>query len=1244
MSVPRCSRSIRLLALAFFITLPFGAYSLGDTKPSAGMIRYPDISQDKIVFSYADDLWIVDRAGGLASPLASPAGQEQTPRFSPDGSKIAFVGNYEGNSDLYEINSAGGVAERKTYHPGGEQLCDYTPGGSLLFSTSSFAKLSRMQQLFTISDKTPLPTQVSVPFGTNGAISPDGTWLAYTPYSRDTRTWKRYRGGMASDVWIFNLKDKSSRQVTTWEGTDSYPMWNGSTLYYLSDAGESHRLNIWKYDLKEEEHTQVTSFEDFDVKFPSVGPGQKGEGEIIYQLGAEIRVLNLKSEESTSVEITIPGDRPTLRSKIVDAAEFIEGASLSPQAKRVAVEARGEIWSAPVKNGSPRNLTRTSDAAERDPAWSPDGKWIAYFSDATGEYELMLLASDGSQPAKQLTKNGSCYRTGISWSPNSKKLYFTDKTGAMFVIDAESKKTIQFDDEAHGDAGSISWSHDSAWLAYMVGTKAATRNQIKVLNLESGKTHAITNGYFNDMHPAFDREGKYLYFTSNRDFSSPQYEDTGTTFIYENTQVLVAVPLRKDVKNPLLPTSDEETWEEEKKDTSKDGATKDSDAKSKDPQKLGPNAAKQKKKSRKSPSKNPATQKPAQKPAKDSQENPNHDPSKAETSVIAALSMDQDQAQDSSAPTHEDATKKKRKKDAKKKKDDSKKDDSKKDDAKGNQKKGDAKKGNQKKDSKKPDGKKNKTGAANGDSKKDVADPEEEKPKSIEIDFDGIEARSFQLPVSSGSFVNLQCSAAGLMYTRLSSRGPSGPPSIKLLTIENGKADEKTVVEGAAGFELTPDGKKLMTFARGSLYVLSAAPGQKLGESVSTDGMRMEIDRRAEWKQIFHEAWRLERDFFYDPTMHGVDWEAVRDSYEPLLDDCVSRQDLSFVIREMISEINVGHAYYREGDVERGPREQTGLLGCQFELAGGRVRFAKLWQGGIWDTDARNPLAAAGVQVGDALLAVNGVQLEKGVNPYKYFLGLSGRAITLTVQSGKKDSRQVVVKPLSSDYMLRFWSGIEATRAEVERRSKGKVGYIYVTNTGINGQNDLFRQFTSQHEKAALIIDDRWNGGGQIPTRFIELLNRPATNYWAVRDGADWIWPPDSHQGPKCMLVNGLAGSGGDMFPGLFKQMKLGKLIGRRTWGGLVGIQGGPSMVDGSSVTVPSFAYYETDGTWGIEGHGVDPDIDVIEDPAKMQGGADPQLDVAIKTMLQEIKKYPKPPKRPAYPDRSGMGLAEEDK
>ncbi len=1114
------------------------------------MLRFPDISQDKLVFCYAGDLWIVSKDGGMASPLASPDGHEQSPRFSRDGSKIGFVGNYEGDSDIYEIDVAGGIARRITYHPGTEELWDYGSDGELIYSTSGFAKLGRMLQLFSISVDVPFPKQLPVPYGTNAAISEDGQWLAYTPYSRDARTWKRYRGGMASDVWLFNLDDHSSRQITDWEGTDSFPMWHGETLYYLSDAGAEHRLNVWKFDIDSNEASQVTDFKNFDVKSPSIGPGSEGEGEIVFQVGADLRVLNLQTEKSKVIKVTIPGDRPALRDYVVDAAKFVQGGSVSPSAKRVAVEARGDIWTAPAEHGSPRNLTRTSGVAERSPAWSPDGQWIAYFSDASGEYELMIQQSDGQEAARQLTKKGSSFRFSPTWSPDSKKIFFYDKAGAMFVHDIESEDTLEFDREPYADRPTVSWSHDSAWLAYHCSLESVPRTQIKVLHLPSGEIHEISSGYFNDTEPAFDRQGDFLYYVSNRDFSQPQYEDVGTTFIYDNTQVLIAVPLRAGVKDPLLPVSDEQAWgdEDDKKEEEDDAGKKEGEVEASEAVDNGQPTKKKKRKNRKQP--------PADKAKSDAKANDGRGKDKDETNV------------------------------------------------------------------------------------KDSAES-----SPIKIDFEGIEARSFQLPVDAGSFRGLQVADEGaLVVVRASTKGKQGEPAIKILKLEDGKVDEQTVVAGVQGFELTADGKQMLVFARGSFYIAKVAPEQKLDKKISTDGMRLEIDRRAEWKQIFNDAWRVERDYFYDPNMHGVNWQAVRRRYARLLDDCTSRYDLSFIIREMISELNVGHAYYREGDVEQGPRESVGLLGCTFEVEGEHVVIGKLWHGGVWDTDARNPLVAAGVKTGDRLLSVENVPVDTTLSPYKYFIGKAGRAVSLSFQTRDEEPRTVVVKPADSDSNLRFWDGIESTRQYVAEQSDGQVGYIYVTNTGINGQNDLFRQFYAQQEKAALIIDDRWNGGGQIPTRFIELLNRPVTNYWARRDGKDWVWPPDSHQGPQCMLINGLAGSGGDMFPALFKQAGLGKLIGRRTWGGLVGITGYPSMIDGSSVTAPSFAYYEKDGTWGIEGHGVDPDIDVIDDPALMVDGGDPQLDAAIKLMLEEIKSYPKPADRPAYPDRSQMGLPNTDK
>ncbi len=546
------------------------------------MMRFPDVSAESIVFVYGDDLWLAPRTGGVASPLASPKGEESLPRFSPDGKTIAFVGNYDGNEDIYTISVTGGPAKRITYHPAGEALCDWTPDGKLIYASNAFTGLSRQTQLFVQALDAPLPQTLPVPYGSNGAINDDGTWLAYTPHSRDYRTWKRYRGGMASDVWLFNLKTNESRQITDFEGTDSFPMWHGSVVYYLSDGGDEHRLNIWSFDTNSGERKQITSFAEYDCKWPAIGPGPGGQGEIVLQNGNHLYLVDLPSGAAKPVLITVPGDRPKLREQRVDASKFIESADISPSAKRVVVEARGDIWTLPAKNGSPRNLTRTSGVAERDPAWSPDGQWIVYLSDASGEYELYLTQSDGRGETKQLTKNGSCYRYGPNWSPNSKYLTFSDKTGAVWLYSIDSSEMKQVDIEPSAGRVRVNWSPDSRWITYARSkNEPAGFSAVWVYNIENGTKRKLTEGYFNDSNPVFDRKGDFVFLASSRAFESPDYEDLGNSFIYSGTQVLMAIPLRADVRNPQLPESDEETWkgqEGEKKDTEKpDEANKESE-------------------------------------------------------------------------------------------------------------------------------------------------------------------------------------------------------------------------------------------------------------------------------------------------------------------------------------------------------------------------------------------------------------------------------------------------------------------------------------------------------------------------------------------------------------------------------------------------------------------------------------------------------------------------------------------
>jgi tricorn protease len=1115
------------------------ANAADEHRPHGGMLRFPDVSATHIVFVYANDIWLVPREGGTAAPLASPPGPELLPKFSPDGKRIAFVGNYEGNRDLYVISTEGGISRRVTYHPAAEQLCDWTPDGKLIYMTNGFAGLPRQMQLFTISSEGGLPAQLPVPYGANGAISPDGEWLAYQPHSRDFRTWKRYRGGMATDIWLFNLRTYESKKITDWEGTDTLPMWHGTTVYYLSDDGEPFRLNIWAYDNTTGRRRQITRFTEFDVKWPSIGPGPNGRGEIVFQYGSSLHLLDLATEQSRPVEVVIPGDRPTMRPKQATASDFLAAWKISSTGKRALFEARGDIWTVPAKEGSPRRLTQSSGVAERDPIWSPDGRWIAYLSDATGEYELYVVQSDGKDAARQLTKDGTCYRYLINWSPDSKRIAFTHKTGALYLCTAETGETTLVDTDPWAGQLRPTWSHDSRWIAY--AKSGDNRNSsIWLYEVETGTSHPVTSGMFNDTWPAFDREGEYLYFSSNRDFSSPMYEDLGTTWIYAATDRLYCVPLRKDVKSPLAPKSDEEKWGEEKKEEEKKEAAnkKDNDADKKD--------------------------KPTTQNAEDEE-----------------------------------------KSEVKEKKE---------------------------------------------------ADKKEKEKKPVEIDLEGFEGRAILLPVSRGSFANLNVNDKGhLIYRRGVIRGSEEKPSIRIYDVkaeEDDKKDEKTVAADTGDYVISADGKKLMIRKEGTqYYIVDAEADQKLDKAVPMAGMLIDVDPRAEWRQIFTEAWRLHRDFFYVSNLHGVDWPVIRKQYEAMLEDCASREDVTYVIGEMISEFNVGHAYVRGlGDVEKEPSVSIGMIGCDFELENGAYRIAKIYEGGPWDADARSPLRVPGAEVkeGEYLLAVNGVPVNTSNDPWAAFQGAADRNVTLTVSEKPtldETARDVVVKTLSNEISQRYRAWIERNRAYVAQKTDGRVGYIYVPNTGIDGQNDLVRQFHGQKHLDALIIDERWNGGGQIPTRFIELLNRPTTNYWARRDGNDWPWPPDAHQGPKVMLINGLAGSGGDMFPWLFRQSGLGKLIGTRTWGGLVGISGNPQFIDGGHTNVPTFGFYKKDGTWGVEGHGVDPDIEVIDDPAKMVGGADPQLDAAIAHILDEMRRNPYvPPARPQPPDRTGMGIPEKDR
>ncbi|HPC59231.1 MAG TPA: PDZ domain-containing protein [Verrucomicrobiota bacterium] len=1102
-----------------------------NTTPDARMLRYPDVSATHIVFVYAGDIWVVPKTGGQAQRLSSPRGEETFPRFSPDGSQIAFSGNYDGNTDIYVVPVTGGLPRRLTYHGGLDRMLEWYPDGrKLLFASSRTSEKDRFNQLYSISVEGGLPEKLPVPYGEFGAISPDGRTLAYVPITVDFATWKRYRGGMNPAIWLFDLKTFAARNLTGNQAGNSQPMWHGSTLYFVSDRDKNKRANLWAYDLKKKNFRQITTFEEFDVHFPSIGPE-----DIVFENGARLYLLNLATEKLTEVSVQVLTDRATLKPRTENVASLARDPDISPSAKRVVFTARGELFTVPAEHGVIRNLTRSSGVAERYPVWSPDGKTIAYFSDRTGEYELTVRPADGSGAEEVLTRLGPGFRYRPSWSPDSKKIMFVDQAMRIHLHDLEKKETTEVARQLwhYHDALArmrFAWSRDSRWVAFAKDLDNL-HTAIVIYDTRERKLHQVTSGYYDDDNPVFDPDGKYLYYRSGRSFS-PLYSDLDNTWVYPNTHLLMAVSLRKDVPSPLAPRNDEEP--------AKDKPAKDPDKKP---------------------------------PADDSDAKP-EDAAKPEAGADA---KEKSEAKDESKEAKPET-----------------------------------------KTEKKP----------------------EKEPKALEIDLAGLEDRAVVLPAKAGRYDDLIAGSGKLLYRRLPRAGAAEERST-LVLYDLEKREEKTVLDDVDDVIPTAKGDKLLVRRKGEYCIIEPKEGQKFEKKLNLAGLETVVDPVAEWEQLFTEAWRLERDYFYDPNLHGVDWNLMRERYSSLLKDAVTRWDVNYLIGELIGELNSSHTYRSGGDVENPPQRPVGYLGVDYALENGAYRIKKIIETASWDAEQRSPLKAPGVNVkeGDYLLAVNGQPLDISQEPHAAFQGLADKPVILTVNDkpSPDGAREVLVQTLSSEYRLRHLAWIESNRKRVEEATGGKVGYVYVPDTGRGGQSELVRQFRAQFNKAGLIIDERFNSGGQIPDRFVELLARKTLNYWGVRDGADWAWPQVAHSGPKAMLINGWSGSGGDCFPFYFKKAKLGPLVGTRTWGGLIGMTGNPLLIDDGRVTVPTFGIYDTNGNWIIEGHGVDPDVPVVDHPGLMAKGRDPQLERAITEVMKALKRNPPTEvKKPQYPVRAG--------
>ena len=1054
------------------------------------LLRNPDIHGDRIVFGYAGNLWMVGRNGGQAVRLTTSEGYQSQPKFSPDGRYIAFSGNYDGNNDVYVMPADGGEPVRLTYHPGWDRVIDWQPDGrSIRFQSARASRTGRDLQLFTVDRDGGLPRRIPLPTAGLSSYDPSGRKIAFNRISRENRTWKRYKGGMAQDVWVFDFDKGKTTRLTDWVGTDNFPMWHGDTVYFTSDRGGN--LQIWAHDMKTGQERQVTHHDEYDVKFPSLGPDA-----IVYENGGYLWVLDLATEKSTRLKISLYTDNPVARTRLQKVDKLIEGAGIGPDANRAVFAARGDLFTVPAEKGPVRNLTHTPGVRERAPVWSPDGKWIAYLGDAERSdnpragYEVYLRPGDGKGEEKKLTSKDFAWPRRLAWSPDSKYLLMGDAAMNLWLIEADGGKIRKIDQGIAGEINDFAWSPASDWVAY---SKEGENNfsSIFLYNLGNGKTYQVTTEYTNDTQPCFDDQGDYLFFASARNFN-PTLGGYDLKPIWANMDGLYVIPLRTDVAHPFPPESDEVAVKED----------------------------------------------------------------------------------------------------------------------------GDKEEGADKKDDKEDE------------------DAEKDEDKNIVIDLDGLADRTIALDVPPSNYFNLSFADGKLFYldrpfTPGGGRGNQhATTSLKFFDMK--EREVKTVLKKCNGYELADGGKKVFYSAGGKYGIVKAQADQKPSDKpLRTGEMKAMVDPRAEWREMFRDAWRQEKDFFYDPGMHGVDWDHMYERYGQLVPYVGHGADFSYLLGEMIGELNCSHSYVRPGDMPRPDRIGTGLLGCDFTLdrESGRYRFARVFTDRDWNGGTDLPLNQPGSEVkpNEYLLAIDGVELAAPVNPYSLLVDTAGREVVLKVGPNPdgKNSREIKVVPVSSERNMRYEAWVQDNRRRVDELSGGRIGYLHMPNTAVGGQQGFAKGYYPNLRKEGLIIDERFNGGGFIPDFFMNILRQKLVNLWKPRYGQDWRTPGSAFAGHMAMLSNGYAGSGGDALPYYFKHYDLGPVIGKRTWGGLVGISGGLRLMDGGAVTVPAFGIFDLNGKWDVENHGVDPDIDLDNLPEDEMAGRDPQLEKAVQVLLEKIKTEP---------------------
>jgi tricorn protease len=1083
-------QSLPVLLLVFFFSV--NVFSQSETR----LLRFPAIYGEQIVFSYAGDLYSVSAKGGTARKLTSDIGYEMFAKFSPDGKQIAFTAQYDGNTEVYLMPAEGGIPKRLTFtatldrddvsdRMGPNNIVMGWKGGSRIVYRSRKDQWNDFKgDLLLASVDGGLSEKLPLPRGGFCSYSPDLKKLAYNRVFREFRTWKRYRGGQADDVWIYDFESKQTTNITNNPAQDIFPMWAGTMIYFISDRDENKRLNLYGYDLTKKQTQKLTSFVDFDVKFPSLG-----NDAIVFENGGYIYRFDLKSRKAEKVPISVSDDQVLGRGGWVDVSRQIANYEIAPDGSRALFGAHGEIFTVPAKNGNTRNLTKTSGVHERASKWSPDGKWIAYISDASGEDEIYIVPQDGSGPAKQLTKGADTYKFFLLWSPDSTKLLWSDKKLRLQYVDIASGDVAQVAQAKVQEITDFAWAPDSKWIAYSQQEEMKMQT-IYLYSCERKETIAATDGWFDSGGPAFSEDGKYLFFVSDRAFN-PAYGQTEFNYSYSNMSKIYLITLAKATRSPFEPKSDEVKIKEEAK-----------------------------------------------------------------------------------APVKEA-----------------------------------------------------------GAEKKPEAPP---KPAVISVDADGLPLRIAELPVAPAAYDHLVSVGNRLYYERRRSL------ENKLVLFDLDKQKE-TELGDADGYEISADSRKMLVGQGGSYAIVDLPMGRlELSERLNLSDLKFNLDRAAEWKQIYNECWRQMRDFFYAPNMHGVDWAKVRGNYEPLIPFVRHRADLTYIIGEMIGELSAGHAYVGGGEMPLKPRIKLGLLGAVIEkdAASGYFQIKKILKGQNWDKAVRSPLTEIGVDAreGDYILAVEGKSTNQLKDIYEALVNTVGKQVRLKLNSKAEESgsRETVVVPIDDEQPLFYYEWVQGNLEKVEKATQGKVGYIHIPDMGVNGLNEFVKYYYPQLRKEALIVDVRGNGGGNVSPLVIERLRRQAAMIDIARNTAPSFDPGGMIAGPKVCLLDEFSASDGDIFPYRFRFYKLGKLIGKRSWGGVVGIRGTLPIVDGGYLNRPEFSRYDLAGKeWVMEGHGVDPDIVVDNDPAKEYAGIDEQLNRAIEEILKEMKTEPvRIPPPPPYPSK----------